>query len=69
MHHQHIAGRQIRQQVFGAAAKPGDGLSGQALGEVLGERPAQIGAVKFDLGLSRPLHHGREPTPHGFDFG
>ena len=42
MHDQHVAGRQIGQQIFGAAAEPLDGLALEALLEVLGDRPAQV---------------------------
>ena len=35
MHQQHVAGRQIGQQIFGAPAEAGDGLACEPLGEIL----------------------------------
>jgi hypothetical protein len=36
MHHQHLAGGKIDQQIFAAAAEPFDFLALQARGEILG---------------------------------
>ena len=69
MHEQHVARRQIGQQIFGAAAEAGDGLAFELLGEILRQRPAQIAAMRLHLDETRVLHRGRKPAADGFDFG
>ena len=49
MHDQHVAGRQIGEQIFGAPADAGDGLALEPLREILRQRPAQIAAANLDL--------------------
>ena len=69
MHHQHLARRQIGQQIFRPPAEALDRLPGQALFEVLGNRPAQAAVAHLDLGQARAFHGGRQAAPHGLDFG
>ena len=69
MHEQHVAGRQIGQQIFGPPAEAGDGVAFEAAGEILRQRPAQIAAVNLDLGEARALHRRLEAAAHRFDFG
>ena len=68
MHHQHLTGRNIHQQIFGAAAEPAHGLTLQPLGEVIRQRPAQVAAMRHHLLESRAFHYGRKPAADGFDF-
>ena len=56
MHHQHVAGRQIGEQIFGPPAHAGHGCAFEALGEILRQRPAQVAAMHLDLGEARALH-------------
>ena len=56
MHHQHVAGGKVGEQIFRAPAQAGNGLAGQALDEILGQRPAQIGAARLHLGEACSLH-------------
>jgi hypothetical protein len=69
MHHQHVAGRQVRKQIFGAPSEALDRLAFEPGGEILRQRPAQVAAVRDDLGEARALHHRRESAAHRFDFG
>ena len=69
MHQQHVAGGQIGQQIFGAAAEAFDLLALQPLLEILRHRPAQAAVAHLDLFEARALHGGREPPAHGLDFG
>ena len=60
MHHQHVAGRQVGEQIFGAAAEPGHGLAFEPLREILRQRPAQVAATRLDLDRSaRPPSRAR----------
>ena len=47
MHQQHVAGAEIRQQIFGAAAEAGHGLALQPRDKILLERKPQILAPGF----------------------
>ena len=47
MHQQHVAGAEIRHQIFGAAAEPGHGLAVQPRDKVLLEGKPQILAPGF----------------------
>ena len=69
VHQQHVAGGKIGEQVFGAAAEALDGLAGEPLLEVLGDRPAQAAVAHLDLFEARALHGGGEPQADGFDLG
>ena len=69
MHQQHLAGRDIRQQVFGAPADAADGLALEPVGEVLRKRKAQVRPARLDAHEARALHHGLQAAAHGFDFG
>src|SRR6516162_2109183 len=69
MHHQHVAGGQVGEQIFGAAAEPLDPLAFEPGDEVLRQRPAQVAAVRDHLGETRAFHHRRKSAAHGLDFG
>ena len=69
MHQQHVAGRKVRQEIFGAAAEAHDLLALQPRGEILRQRPAQVAAMRDHLVEARVLHRGGKPAAHGFDFG
>ena len=62
MHQQHVARAEIRREIFGAAAEPGDGLAFEPLGEIGRQRPAQIRPARLDPQDARALHHGRKPA-------
>ena len=69
MHHQHVARRQIGQQIFRAPPEPFDGLTFQALFEALRDRPAQAAMTHLDFLDCRAFHGRRQAATHGFDFG
>ena len=69
MHQKHLARRQIREQIFRAAAEAGHGLAFEALHEVLRKRETEIGPPRLDLDEPRALHRGHEPAANGFYFG
>ncbi len=69
MHQQHVTGGKIGEEIFGAPAQPFHRLALEPGDEVLGQGPAQVAAVGFDLGKARPLHHRLQPAAHGLDFG
>ena len=69
MHQQHLAGREIGEQILRAAAEPRHGLSLEALHEILRQRKAQIGPPRLDLLEARALHRRLKTAPDGFDFG
>ncbi len=58
MHQQHVAGGQIGEQIFGAAAEPADGLALQAL-----RRNPSAAASAGRRGAPRPLRSARPPSP------
>ena len=64
MHQQHLAGREIGQEIFGAAPETGDGLPFKARSEVARQRPAQVAAPRLDRREARPLHDRLEAAPH-----
>ena len=69
MHHQRVAGGQLREQVLGAAVKPGHGPALEAAAEAAGKRRAQIGAPELDSLDSRAGHDRRQLAPDDLDFG
>ncbi len=69
MHDQHIARRQIGEQVFGAPADAGDGLARKPARKILRQRPAQIAAPDLDLDEALAFHGRLEASAHGLDFG
>ena len=69
MHQQHVAGREIGEQILGAAAEALDRLALEPRHEILRQRPAQILAARLHLRESGALHDGRETAAHGLDFG
>ena len=69
MHHQHVAGGEIGEEIFCASAEAFDGLPFEPRGEILRQRPAQVAAARLDLGEARAFHDGRKPAAHGLDFG
>ena len=69
MHEQHIAGREIGEQIFRPSAEAGHGLALEAWRKILRQRPAQIAAVNLDLGEARALHRRLEAAAHRLDFG
>ena len=69
MHQQHVAGRQVGQQIFRAPAEAGDGLASQPFREILRQRPAQIAAAHLDFGEARAFHRRLKAAAHRLDFG
>ena len=69
MHQQHLAGREIRQQIFRPPADADDSLPLEALVEILRKRKAQIRPALLDPHEARGLHHGLQPAAYGLDFG
>ena len=69
MHQQHLAGRQIRQQILRAPVQAFDGRALEPLVEVLRKRKAQVRPALLDPHEARTLHHGLQAAAHGFDFG
>ena len=69
MHQQHVAGGEIRHQIFGAAAEAGHGLALQPRDKVLLKGKPQILAPGFRLEDFRPLHDGLQAAADGLDFG
>ena len=69
MHQQHLARRQIREQIFGAAAEPADGVAFDALDEILRQRPTQVAAPRLDFSEARTFHDRRQAAADGFDLG
>jgi hypothetical protein len=69
MHQQHLAGRDIRQQIFRAPADAADGLTLEPVGEILRERKAQVRPARLDAHETRALHHRLQAAAHGFDLG
>ena len=68
MHQQDFAGRKIDKEIFGASAQSLDRLALQAGDEVPRQRPAQVVAMRLDLGKARALHHRLQPAADRFDF-
>ncbi len=68
MHQQHIAGGEIDQEVFGAAADSGDRLALQPRREVGRQRPAQIAPARLHVSKRAPCMTGSRPAPHRLDF-
>ena len=69
MHQQDFAGREIGEQILGAAAEAFDGLALEPLHEILRQRPAQIGTPRQHMIETRALKRGLKPAAHRFDFG
>ena len=69
MHQQHVAGGEIRHQIFGAAAETGHGLALQPRDKILLERKPQILAPGFGLHDLRSLHGRLQAAADGLDFG
>ena len=69
MHQQHLAGRQVREQILGAPVQALDARALEPLVEVLRKRKAQIRPALLDPHEARALHHGLQAAAHGFDFG
>jgi hypothetical protein len=69
MHDQYLAGSEIGEQIFGAAAKPLDARPDEPLREIVRQRPAQVFAVGLN-GQEGGAFHGRHKTPpHRFHLG
>ena len=69
VHQQHVAGAEIGQEIFGAAAKPGHGLSLQPGNEVVLKGKAQILAPRFRLNDFRAFHDRLQAATDSLDFG
>ena len=69
MHQQHLAGGQIRQQIFRAPADALDGRTLEPLVEIPRKRKAQVRPALLDPHEARALHHGLQAAAHGLDFG
>jgi demethylmenaquinone methyltransferase / 2-methoxy-6-polyprenyl-1,4-benzoquinol methylase len=68
MHDQDVAGREVGEEIFRPPAEAGHGLAFEPMREILRQRPAQVAAVNFHFGETRPLHHRLEAAPHRLDF-
>ena len=68
MHQQHVAGAEIRHQVFGAAAEPGHGLAFQPGGKVFLKRKPQILAPGLGFEDFRPFHGRLQAAADGLNF-
>ena len=66
---QHVAGAEIRHQVFGAAAETGHGLALQPRDKVFLKGKPQILAPGFRFEDFRPLHGGLQAAADGLNFG
>ena len=64
-----IAAVEPHQDVFAAAAEAGDARAGQAGLQTLGQRPAQVGAVRGGTHDDAALQPFAEATHHGLDLG
>ena len=60
---------ELDDQVFRAPPDADDGATGQALLEILGQRPAQVAAGDPDAVDPAPFHHARESAADSLDFG
>ena len=69
MHHQHVAGGKVGEQIFRPPPEPGDGAALEPLDEILRQRPAQVGPARLDLDEPRALHHRLQAAADGLDFG
>ena len=69
MHDQHVARRELREQIFAAPPERLDGLAFELLGEVRGQRPAQVAAPRLDLLEARAFHDRLQAAADGFDLG
>ena len=69
MHHQHLVGGKIGEQIFGAPAEPLDCFAFEPGNEILGQRPAQVAAVGDDFGKARAFHHRLKTAAHSLHFG
>src|SRR3974390_2087218 len=69
VHDQHFARREIGEQIFCAPVEPLNALALQALHEIRRQRPAQIAALRLDLGEARALHDRLQSAANGLDFG
>ena len=69
MHDEHLAGREVGEEVFGPAAERRDRLALEALREALREGEAQVRPALLDLVDAGADHGGLEAAADGFDFG
>ena len=69
MHQQHVAGAQIRHQIFGAAAETSHGLALQPRDKVFLKGKPQILAPGFGFEDFRPFHGGLQAAADGLNFG
>ena len=69
MHQEHVAGGEIRHQIFGATAEAGDDLAFQPRDKVFLKRKPQILAPGFGFQDFRPLHGGLQAAADGLNFG
>ena len=69
MHDQHVAGRQIGQEIFRPATKTGHRLAFQPGGKIPGQTPAQIVAPHLDLDEAGAFHDRRKTAPDCFHLG
>ena len=66
--HQHVAAREIEQQVLAAAPDFADGLAPQAPAQVPRHRPAQAAIPHHDVPDAAAAHMRQQPTAGRFDF-
>ncbi len=69
MHQEHLARGKIRQQVFGATAETGHGLTLEPRDKILLERKPQVLAPGVRFHNLGSLHHGLQAAADGLDFG
>ena len=68
MHHQHVARGEFGKQIFRPPRERGDGRPFQPPGEIVGQRPAQVGPVRFDRDEARAHHRGRQAAADRLDL-
>jgi hypothetical protein len=66
---EHVAGRQVEQEIFSAPAERPDRLSFETRGEAFRKRATEAGAPEQHARYCRPSDRPFEPTPDRFDFG
>src|SRR6516225_1101690 len=69
MHQQHVARRQISEQILPPPSETLNRLTPEPLLEILGDRPAQTAVAHLHLDYARALYGVRQATAHAFDFG
>ena len=69
VHKQHLAPRQVREEVFASPLELPDLLSAQPRGKVLRQGEPQIRPMLLDVTERVPLQHRQQAAPDDLDFG